>query len=76
MKNEQVFLIAKGKISGTYADGFHRITASGKTGYYLDRDPTPEEKELMLTDIARHREIIMLELVGLYAAEKALTNKV
>lgn len=69
------YIIAAGRISGTYADYFHRISSDGKTGYYMDRDPTPEEKELMLKDIIRHRERLVQELTDLAAAEKLLKNE-
>lgn len=66
------YCIATGRISGTYADNFHRISSDGLTGYYMDREPTPQEKKEMLADIVRHREVLTNELASLAAAEKLL----
>lgn len=66
------YVIARGRISGTYADNFHRISSDGKIGYHMDRDPAPEEKEQMLADIVRHREVLIQELNGLAKAEALL----
>jgi hypothetical protein len=66
------YVIAKGRISGTYADDFHRISSDGKVGYHMDRDPSPEEKRQMLIDIVRHREKLIQELNDLAKAEALL----
>lgn len=70
----KTYIVAKGTICGTYADGFHLVTSSGKIGYYLDRDPEPQERKLILADIVRHREVILKELHNLAMAERALID--
>lgn len=67
-----ILTIARGQISGTYADSFHYLSRTGKTGYHLDRDPYPEEKERMLSDLRRHREVLVQELTNLALAERLL----
>lgn len=68
------FAVAKGRISGTYADSFHLISEDGKIGYNLDRDPSPAQISDIIDDIRRHRETLLNELLSLSLAEKALTK--
>jgi ABC-type iron transport system FetAB ATPase subunit len=68
--NNVPLLIAKGRISGCYAEGFHVLYPDGTIRY--NRKPTKEDVSQMLSDIKRHREILNRELGDLAAAEKIL----
>lgn len=71
---DKYYIVATGKIGGTYADTFHRISHSGKIGLYLDRDPTKAEIERILSDAKRHRAVLLMELADLDAVEALFKN--
>jgi hypothetical protein len=71
---DKFYLVGTGKISGTYADSFHRISHDGKIGLNLDRDPSPHEIDRILSDVKRHRAVLLMELADLDAVE-SLFNK-
>ena len=81
--SEEFYLVGKGRISGTYADGFHRIDASGLPrslvghaidGHAITREFYEGEREQILSDIRRHREVLIRELKDLEEAEKAILS--
>lgn len=70
--SSDLYLIGKGRISGTYCDSFWKINSEGKTGYQCFRYPFAEEIPKMLSDIAKHREQLLKELDDLSKAEDLL----
>lgn len=70
--SSDVYLIGKGKISGTYCDYFWKINSEGKVGYEFCRYPFAEEIQQMLNDIGRHRTSLLQELDELEKAEQLL----
>lgn len=66
---DKFYLVGTGKISGTYADSFHRISHSGKIGLDLNRAPTKFEIDRILSDAKRHRAVLLMELADLDAVE-------
>lgn len=73
----KTFLVGRGRISGTYADGFHHVREDGKMYSVIDnggRDFYRGELELVLSDIKRHREKLLEELKELEEAERVLSE--
>jgi len=72
-------LVARGRISGTYADGFHVLAADGRpislTGPG-SRDFFDGERDQILRDIERHRASLLSELDALRRAEDAVVTQV
>ena len=69
------FVVATGKISGVYADSFHSVWGDGTIGLTeYRREPDPDEMERILSDIRRHRAVLVCELQHLQRAEDALLN--
>ena len=70
------FVVARGRISGTYADSFHHILGDGSLDIAgFRRVPNPVEREEILSDIRRHRKILLCELQSLSGAEAALRGE-
>ena len=72
---KEVFLVARGKIGGTWASGFHKILPDGRPiclTTYSSREFYKGEREEVLSDILRHKQKLLSELAELDKAELAI----